>query len=969
MAATTSLLGLVTPTQGTLSGTWGDTVNYGISDYVDISVAGTLTLTNDGAVTLANTTGSSSGNSITSSLTGAGTVTAQFAIVKVTGTLTTAKVVTGPSYSKTYTVVNSATGGIVTFKASGQTGVSIAVGETAFVYFNGTDYVKVVGTATAGAAGGSTTQVQYNNAGVLAGITGATTNGTVLTLVTPVLGVATATSLQGIIGNVTPAAGTFTQLDITAQGTLRLQDTTGGEYVALRAPASLAGNYTLTFPADDGTSGQALITDGSGVLSWSTAASGDVYGPASATDNALARFDLTTGKIIQNSVVIVGDTGDVTGVGTLSAGTLNLTNALGVAYGGTGQTTLATGALGYGQGTSAHASLAIGTAGQFLTSTGTAPQWSTLSGVAVTTFSAGTTGFTPSSATSGAVTLAGTLATTNGGTNLTSFTSGGVVYASSTSALATGSALTFDGTRLGVNGTIDTNYTATFGGIGRAKFAPTTTTGSAYALFSNAGGNFFVGKDNSAGGSFGTAYANYFFDSSTNPFIWYSPSELMRLNTTGLGIGTSSPAYKLDVTGTMGVSGVATFSAGTAALPAITTTGDTNTGIFFPAADTIAASTGGTERLRLDASGNLGLGVTPSAWNTFTGSFQIAGASLSGLGANNTALASNAYYQSGWKYYGTASASLYQQNAGQHAWSVAGSGTAGNAITFTQAMTLDASGNLGIGTSSPSVKLEVAGAGKFTAGNVQVAPSTATNNATFIATNTGGSFFAGLDSSTGASFGVGNYSAVVYNGANTPMVFFTNGTERARISADGTFRVKGAGTAGSTDAVQFSGSAPASSMALDSSGNLLIATSTNTNTSKLVVNGTISQTVGGTQYLVVDQSDIGTAANEIPLNQYLGKLAYEDTVGLFATLNPAPTIASAATIQPLAPITFVSGTTTINTITAPAEFVGGGQITLIPTGLWSTGTSGNIAIATTGVVSKALILSYDATTTKWYPSY
>lgn len=56
----------------------------------------------------------------------------------------------------------------------------------------------------------------------------------------------------------------------------------------------------------------------------------------------------------------------------------------------------------------------------------------------VTTFSAGTTGFTPSTATSGAITLAGTLATTNGGTNLTSFTSGGAMYATSTSALTTG---------------------------------------------------------------------------------------------------------------------------------------------------------------------------------------------------------------------------------------------------------------------------------------------------------------------------------------------------------------------------------------------------------------------------------------------------------------------------------------------------------------------------------------------------
>jgi hypothetical protein len=144
------------------------------------------------------------------------------------------------------------------------------------------------------------------------------------------------------------------------------------------------------------------------------------------------------------------------------------------------------------------------------------------------------------------------------------------------------------------------------------------------------------------------------------------------------------------------------------------------------------------------------------------------------------------------------------------------------------------------------------------------------------------------------------------------------------------------------------------------------------------INGTVGATTPATgnfttltenSVATVIQTDIGTGANEIPLNQYLGKMAYKEVVGMDATLNPAPTIASAATIQPLAPITFISGTTTINTITVPAEFVGGGQITLIPTALWSTGTSGNIAIATTGVVSKALILSYDATTTKWYPSY
>jgi hypothetical protein len=67
--------------------------------------------------------------------------------------------------------------------------------------------------------------------------------------------------------------------------------------------------------------------------------------------------------------------------------------------------------------------------------------------------------------------------------------------------------------------------------------------------------------------------------------------------------------------------------------------------------------------------------------------------------------------------------------------------------------------------------------------------------------------------------------AYLLNRNNTALIFGTNASERARISSDGTFRVKGAGTAGSTDAVQFSGSAPASTLILDSSGNLGIGTS------------------------------------------------------------------------------------------------------------------------------------------------
>ena len=176
MAATTGQLGLVTPTQGDLSGTWGNTVNNGITEYTNLAIAATLTLTGDGAVTLANTTGDASATNITSTLAGAGTVTAQHAVVRVSGTLTVTKVITGPAYSKTYVVINDATGGSVTIKAAGQSGVTIAVGDKALVAYNGTDYVRV-----GASAGGSDTQVQFNSSGNLAGSANLTFNGTALT--------------------------------------------------------------------------------------------------------------------------------------------------------------------------------------------------------------------------------------------------------------------------------------------------------------------------------------------------------------------------------------------------------------------------------------------------------------------------------------------------------------------------------------------------------------------------------------------------------------------------------------------------------------------------------------------------------------------------------------------------------------------------------------------------------------------
>jgi hypothetical protein len=171
----TGQLGLALPVQGELAGTWGDTVNNGITQYTNLAIAATLTLTGDGAVTLSNTTGDAAASNITSTLAGAGTVTAQHAVVRVSGTLTTTKVITGPSYSKTYIVINDATGGSVTIKAAGQSGVTIAVGDKALVAYNDTDYVRV-----GASAGGSNTQVQFNSSGNLAGSANLTFNGTTL---------------------------------------------------------------------------------------------------------------------------------------------------------------------------------------------------------------------------------------------------------------------------------------------------------------------------------------------------------------------------------------------------------------------------------------------------------------------------------------------------------------------------------------------------------------------------------------------------------------------------------------------------------------------------------------------------------------------------------------------------------------------------------------------------------------------
>ncbi len=105
--------------------------------------------------------------------------------------------------------------------------------------------------------------------------------------------------------------------DLAGVRTLTMPGSSSGTLTLV--PFSATSSYTLTFPPGQGSSGQVLTNDGTGVLSWTTsgAGTGDVSGPTSATDNAIARFDTTTGKLIQNSLVTITDTGDIAGTKSL----------------------------------------------------------------------------------------------------------------------------------------------------------------------------------------------------------------------------------------------------------------------------------------------------------------------------------------------------------------------------------------------------------------------------------------------------------------------------------------------------------------------------------------------------------------------------------------------------------------------------------------------------------------------------
>jgi hypothetical protein len=183
----------------------------------------------------------------------------------------------------------------------------------------------------------------------------------------------------------------------------------------------------------------------------------------------------------------------------------------------------------------------------------------------------------------------------------------------------------------------------------------------------------------------------------------------MRLTSTGLGIGTSSPGNRLVVrssgtsTAYAGNIGARFESNGAGYSSTIQLSNNVDASATLGlVGSNLAFGVGTTEMLRLDSSGNLGLGVTPSAWAGQAVTYYVAqfgGAAFYGIGTRFARMSANGYVDGAGtnRYIANGFATRHEQSDGNYFWLTAPSGTAGNAISFTQAMTLDASGNLGIG--------------------------------------------------------------------------------------------------------------------------------------------------------------------------------------------------------------------------------------------------------------------------------
>ena len=334
----TTNLSLAEPVTGTESGTWGDDVNKGLTDYLDISIAGTLALTSASftanALTLANTTGSSSSNGIT-------TTTAQYYILKLSS-LAAAVTITAPSSSKTYLVYNSDSTYSATIKASGQSGVSVVAGERALVFFNGTDYVKASSTVLTNFTGvltatyGGTNQSTYTTGDTLYASASNTLSKLAIGSTNQVL-----TVVGGVPAWANAATGTVTSVSVASANGFA-GTSSGGATPALTLSTSISG-----------------VLKGNGTALSAATAGTDYVAPGTATT-------FTASQTFSGSTSVFGAiTANIAETTNITAGAINSTPT---AYFNTGAVqvyTTATGAnwtqnLAFSSGTTMNSALAIG---------------------------------------------------------------------------------------------------------------------------------------------------------------------------------------------------------------------------------------------------------------------------------------------------------------------------------------------------------------------------------------------------------------------------------------------------------------------------------------------------------------------------------------------------------------------------------------------------------------------------------
>jgi hypothetical protein len=659
-----------------------------------------------------------------------------------------------------------ATGSFTTLAASGTTTLAGAlVGAATQAAFNTVSTtLNLGGAATAVNLGAATGTATVNNTTLAAkAITASTT--LAVTGTSTLTGAVTATA--GVSGPITSSSVSITGGSITGITDLAVADGGTGASTAVGALNNL-------LPSQTGNSSKYLQTDGTNA-SWDavslstadiTGTLGAANGGTGVSNNAL--MTVTGSGNFAYTRTLTGTTNvtfPTTGTLATLAGTETLTNKT------LTSPTLTTPTLGVATGTSFQGIIGNVTpaAGSFTTlgasSTATlntlASSGATLTGGTINGMTIGAT-----TATTGAFTTLTTSSTVthNGGT------ANGVTYLNGSKVLTSGSALVFDGTSFGVGTATPQNYSASANNI---VVAGTGQRGITIASTDSTQSNLFFADADSGTGEY-AGYLAYFHSSDSLAFA-ANATEQMRLTSTGLGIGTSSPAEKLDVRSSSNAIGnfQSSNASGYAGINAINGSRSWYAGIRADASNGfgIRDETAGATRLLIDSSGNLGLGVTPSAWASGYNAIQFgSGSSRAGAlftnGINDLWQLSNAYFNgSNFIYYATGVATAYNQSNGSHNWRYAASGTAGNAISFTQAMTLDASGQLAIGGTSAIARLDVQG------GWIRTANGTSTSYL-----GDGVSLVSGASASS---------SAVRFDGDS--LLFSNSATERARITSGGDF--------------------------------------------------------------------------------------------------------------------------------------------------------------------------------------